>query len=463
MTRRTFSLLAGLVLLGACKDATGVPDLNNVSSSLIASGLNKSSVQLLTTGLLNQERTSLDSRYLVFSETMARDLYRIDPAENRFITELVGHAADPGGFVGGSVWTNFFVAIRAANTIIDNIKTAKDLSAGEQSAIIGLGQTVKAQAYYRALELRDSIGIAVDVNQDISKPPAPFVCKPNALAFISALLDSASTNLVAAGTAAFPVTLPSGFRLQGDYSTPSGYLAYNRGLKGKVELYRGLDRTKPNAASFATAITALNQAIGTLDKATLNNSIYYTYSTAPGETSNPLVDQNIHLNPSASDSIATGDLRAAKIVPGPPSSGSGVRSTANMLYTITSNATNRTRPLPVLKISELILLRAQARIETGDLAGATADINFVRQNDGGLAPYAAFTSKEDARSAVLYEKRYSLLFESAQRLVDLRAYSRLNATFLKKETGEDIFQTALPVPQSEVNARGGVVPTPTCN
>ena len=110
MMKRTVALIAALALFGACKDSTGVPDLNNVSSSLLQSGLNRSSVQLLTTGLLNADRGNLG---IVFPETMARDLYRLDSAEPRYITELIGLPADPGGFVGGGMWIGYYTEILA--------------------------------------------------------------------------------------------------------------------------------------------------------------------------------------------------------------------------------------------------------------------------------------------------------------------------------------------------------------
>ncbi|MEO7368648.1 MAG: hypothetical protein ABIZ36_11865, partial [Gemmatimonadaceae bacterium] len=67
-----------------------------------------------------------------------------------------------------------------------------------------------------------------------------------------------------------------------------------------------------------------------------------------------------------------------------------------------------------------------------------------------------------AISAILREKRYSLLFESAHRLVDLRAYGRLNETFFVKELKGDVFVKALPQPQNEADQRGGVL-TVVCN
>jgi hypothetical protein len=110
----------------------------------------------------------------------------------------------------------------------------------------------------------------------------------------------------------------------------------------------------------------------------------------------------------------------------------------------------------------MILLRAQAEIESGQMAAATADVNFVRTNEGGLAPLPTFASVAAGRAAVLYEKRYTMLFESAHRLVDLRAYGEYNSTFLTQEIAADIFQSALPIPQTEINGRGGVQPTVTC-
>ncbi len=461
MIKRTVALIAGLTLFAACKDSTGVPDLNNVSSSLLQSGLNASSVQLLVTGLLNSDRGNLG---IVFPETMARDMYRLDSAEPRFITELVGLPADPGGFVGGGMWTGYYSEIRAANNLIDNIGTAKDLSSAEQAGVKGLAQTFKALAYYRTLEMRDSIGIPIDVDHDINSPPAPFVCKPNALDYILALLDSAYTNLQTAGSTAFPVSLPGGFSYAGDYTSPAAFAAWNRGLAGKVAFYRGMDHSKPSPASFATAVTDLTTAIGPLDPSTLNNSVYYTYSTAPGDATNPIVDAAIHLNPMAADSIEPGDLRAVEITPrSVAATGQGVTTSFDYTYAVPSIQGNLTRPMPILTKAELVLLRAQAEIQQNNLAAATTDINFVRTNQGGLPAYPTFTSQTDAINAVLYEKRYSLLFTGAQRFVDLRAYSRLNATYLRKETANDVFQTALPVPTREVDGRGGSIGTLTCN
>ncbi|GAC1458340.1 MAG: hypothetical protein PVSMB1_08200 [Gemmatimonadaceae bacterium] len=474
MTKRFAALLSGLALLGACKDSTGVPDLNNVTTESIAGGLTRVSTQTLITGLLDRERANAGSFSVVFAETMARDIYRLDPAEARFISELLRVPPDPGGFLGGGAFIQYFIGIRTANTILNGIDAAPDLSAAEKSATKGFVNTIKALQYYNALELRDSLGLPTDLNHPATDPPAPFRCKPNVLAFISALLDEAYGQLTATGVSAFPFILPSGFTsVGGDFSSPAQFAKFNRGLAGRTELYRGLDHQKPDPAAFNRAITALNLSfLSTADAtpAALAAGVYAQYSLAPGETSNGLADGNIYLNPSVVDpnygGLQPGDLRVSKIKTIPSKSLNGVKTTYASPLT-SSNATNKVRPNPILKNAELILLRAQAYIEKGtapDLVAAQSDINFVRAVDGGsaLSPVPPFLTQDDARTAVLYEKRFSLLLEGAQRIVDLRAYSRNNATYLKQEFPTDAFTSALPIPNDEVKARGGGVITPVC-
>ncbi|HUQ20324.1 MAG TPA: hypothetical protein VM099_11990 [Gemmatimonadaceae bacterium] len=461
MRKYIAALIAGVALIGACKDSTAVPDFNNPDYlDLLGKPLTKPTLQNLITGYHDAQRASLGvapASYIVFAETMARDAYRTDASESRYINEFLNGTPDPGAFSGSSNWTTFYRDIRAANTLLDVIPTlpaSEGVSAAQQTATIGMVQTMKAIDYYKALEYRDTVGIALDVNHALGEPLAPLVCKPKALAFISALLDTGYTNLLAGGSS-FPVTLPPGFA---GFNTPGKFALFNRGWKGKVELYRALDHQAPTgAAGFTAAINAINASfINTTDPAQIGNGVYFTFSTAPGDTPNQLIDSNLHLNPQISDSLQPGDLRGSKIVTLAKSS-----TIQGVTYKANFNATQLS-PIAYLKNEELILLRAQAKVGLGDLAGALADVNFVRAAAGGLAPLPAFANATAAIDAILREKRYSLLMESAHRLVDLRAYGRLNNTFFKKELGGDIFLKALPIPQNEADQRGGVL-TVTCN
>ncbi|MEP6858144.1 MAG: hypothetical protein ABI994_07130 [Gemmatimonadales bacterium] len=458
--------LAGITLaIGACKDSTSVPDLNNPSISSVGGALTPGNLQLLVTGILDWQRRSIDYPFFVFPGTMARDVWRLDNSESRFITETLETKPSPGGFLARG-YTLYYANVRAENNLLDAVPRAtSEFTAGDKAAINGFVKTLKAQDIYRVLETRDTLGLPVDVLDPAVV--APIVCKPAVLTYLSALLDEAYTDLqaaVAGGTTEFPATLPTGWTgIGGDYSLIANQIKYNRGLKGKIEVYRGL---LGNAASFVAARTALDIALagdpGTA--ASLAGGPYYQFSTLSGERDNPLFDTRIHFTPSVYDSLQAGDKRISKIVvQSTPATitidGVTFSTRYDPAVSVTSNAVNQTRPIPILKNEELYLLRAQAKIGSGDLPGAAADISVVRTVSGGLLPYATFATANAAINAVLYEKRYSLLTDGPQRLVDLRAYGRLNATSfppgqLSPYAG-DPFNFVLPYPQAEIDAHGG--------
>ena len=465
MKKHIIALACLTVAIGACKDSTSVPDLNNPSVSSVGGALNPGNLQILLTGALNQERQALDFPFYVFPATMARDVWRLDNSESRFLTETLEVAPSPGGFLARG-FSTYYTAIKAENNLLDAVPNATaDFSAGDKAAITGFVRTLKANDFYRLLETRDTLGLPVAVQDP--NVLAPILCKPKVLDYLAALLDSAYTDLQAAqagGTTTFPAKLPAGWTaIGGDYSQISNMIKYNRGLKGKVSLYRGL--AGGPASSYTDAIAALDIALagdpGTT--ASLAQGPYYQFSTLSGEVANPLFDSRIHFVPSVFDSLQAGDLRASKIITQATAAtltadGVAFSTRYDPAVTVTSNSANQTRPIPILKNEELYLLRAQAKIENNDLLGAAADANVVRTVSGGLTP-TVFTSKADAINKILYEKRYSLLTDGGQRLADLRAYGRLNATSFPPGQSSpfagDPFNYALPYQQAEIDARKG--------
>lgn len=478
-TRRLTLAAAGALALSgaACKDPTSVPELNNIPSSVIEGNLTATTTRLLTLGLINRDRDIASFRYIVFAETLARDVYNIDPSESRFITQLLGNVIDPAGFIGQSGgYTEAFNAVRAADLLISKIGTASDLTAEQQSGVKGIAYTFKALALYRALELRGTYGIpVVNVDPGVSGAAlvsgAPIKCEASALATISATLDTGATALASAGTSFLSGLLPAGFTSNGNFNTPAAFLQFNRGLKGRAEFYRGL-RTG-DATAFTNAITALNASF--LDTtAPTTNGVYFTFASAP-DTFNPLAVPTIALNPTITTAAAgagafgqsqvlqAGDARgAAKVAVGATRTRSGV--TTNLFSPIaTATPSNLVRPIPLLRNAELILLRAQAEIELGQFQAATDDMNVVRVKEGGLAPYALTTDKATAIQRVLYEKRFSLLLEGAQRLVDLRTYGLLNTANLgASPRAADVYNQQLPTPQFELDQRQQTLTQAVC-
>src|SRR5262249_19168230 len=150
------------------------------------------------------------------------------------------------------------------------------------------------------------------------------------------------------------VTLPSGYKTNGDYTQTANLALLNRGLAGEVLVMRGLDHQAPCTSCFATAITALNTALAgpgaSPTAAQLNQGPYYEYNpSAPESFSNPLVDNHIYLTDNFVNSIAAGDKRSSKIVKASATSAqvSGLSLTFRSPVTDPTITSNLTRPIPI--------------------------------------------------------------------------------------------------------------------
>jgi hypothetical protein len=454
--------------ISACKDNPVANPIDAPTVDALAGGLTRTSLLQLTIGALAQDRTTTnDIQFAIEGGILGRDVYRIDASEPRYVTETLGGNPDPGSFAGGRGFAGYYTAIRAENTILQALSTAPTsiFTTNEINAMRGFIRTMKATEYWRLIETRDTVG--VPIQSDDPSAVTDVRCKEAVLAYIAALLDSANADFTAAGASTkLPVKLPSGFTAYGrDYSTVANLILFNRGWKGKVDFYRGLDRKAYTASLFPTAISELTQALGgaapgAVPKADFVKGVYYNFVPGGSENQpNVISDAKVGLNPLVADSVQPGDTRASKIVSRPLLSGNGISTTITYTGAVASTA-NQALPLAILRDEELVLLRAQAYIEAGQLLNALADINDVRTNYG-LAPLAPFADKQSAIDAVLYEKRYSLLFEGWSRTDDLREYGRLNSTYLRKELPSDPYNAALPLPRAELDARG-VTTNPAC-
>jgi starch-binding outer membrane protein, SusD/RagB family len=101
----------------------------------------------------------------------------------------------------------------------------------------------------------------------------------------------------------------------------------------------------------------------------------------------------------------------------------------------------------LLRLADIILLKAEAQNETGDLSGAVATLNEVRTRVG-LADISA-ASKEDMRSKILKERRLELAFE-AQRWDDLVRFGVIvdvmnNLTEVKYTCGDGTPSAPVPI------------------
>jgi hypothetical protein len=472
-TIRFLAAAVTAVTLAACSEPL-VPNLNNPTEEELNTITDRSQIQSLATGLLDSDRQT-QFNYVFFPEMIARDILRLDNSDPRYIEGLLGAPADvsPSGFLGSGVWAGPYATIRGANLFITGIKNAgpitpAPLSDKEKSAAIGFAQTLKALEYLRLIELRDDNGIPVTTGGDAL---APIRCKPAVYAAISALLDSAITDLTSAGPTAVPFTMPAGwaaFSIADAAGTHKDLLGLAEAYKAKVEMYRGFlplnsggATAAPAAANLQAARDALTlsfyDSVGT--RAGLDVGVYHTYSTGAGETVNPFSDKSVNY---ANMKVITegaepGDLRVlAKVDTSPTIALKSLQGDSSR-YQL-KQPSLPTDPIAVLRNEELVLMRAEVLWGLNRDAEAVALINLVRQAAGLPAKALTdFATHGDVLRGILKEVRYSMLFESNKRWVDYRMFGIIGE--LGQEVGNDPIPR-LPIPQAEADARNNVL---TCS
>lgn len=438
-----------LIIAASCTDST-VPDFNN--PELPPAIPNQAQLQAQASGLIAGDREQ-HAFFILVLETMGRDAYRIDGADPRYIQQPLGQFS-PGAFLVDFTWNSTYRTIRAAQLLAKGVENSSAFTAQEKSGAAGFARTMQGLEYIHLLDTRDSLGVPIPTGEDAI---APVSCKPKVLAYTIALLDSAATNLQAAGAASFPFTLPPGFS---GFTTPASLLKFNRALAAKVHIYNGFagfhTNQAVNAAELNAAITALDASFQSMNPADFRTGVYHSYSTASGDLQNANVDRSvIRANPKVLAEADAGDRRLSKILKD-PSFTKALPDSSAVSDIVFQNIVSPTTPLPIIIDEEVILLRAEALWGLGRDAEALVIVNNVRVNSGGLAARSAgsFATRLDLLREILKQKRYSLLFESVSRLVDYRMfglYAEMGKELRPPVSGPQV----IPFPSAEENARNG--------
>jgi hypothetical protein len=469
--RTTYIALAlGALAIGGCS-LPNDPNLNAPNVSEYSTITNLAQVQALATGVLRGDRI-VSEQEIYFGEIVGRDAYILTASEFRYETELLGPppGIDPAGFIGARMWP--YGTIRLANIGYRGVSAAAlapvgPLDAAGKAGTLGYLQTLKALEYLRIVELRDTAGAPIVTDTNPLGPLAPLSCKHDVLNYIAALLDSGATNLTAAGGSGFSFVVPVGLA---GFDTPATFRTFNRGLAAKVQVYlafrnyatpAGVITGTIDAPALGLAQTAL--AASFMDTTqSLDLGPAHTYSTNTGDATNSLFDTDTSgttylANPRDSAEADPGDARVArKIRVSNPRSVQG--ATSHFVFTLYLSPT---APTKILTNKELILLQAEVNwgLGLGNYPAALALARFIRRTDGNLTTdTTTVTNSASVLNRILYEKRFSLLWQSADRFLDARQFGKLNGN--NPPTGIGLERTyppvySWPIPQAEQNARSG--------
>ena len=447
-THRVLAVLVSLTLAAGCKDLN-VPDLNNGDLNDLQLNPTAGAVNTLAHGLLYGTRQGIaaPNGYVSLLGILGRESYNFDAADPRFVTEMLIGPLDGGSpAFGGNLWAAPYANIRSANILLNALDQVVGLSDEELAGLRGFAQTIQALDYLNVISTRDDLGAPIDVDRDAVGDPAPIATKAEVFTYIVTLLDDADTELGNAGSG-FSFSLTTGFA---GFDTPATFRQFNRALRARVAAY---------LADWNGVLTALGGSFVSTT-ASLDLGVYHVFSTGSGDVTNGLYD------PSAADLLGHPSLTtdAQQQAGGAPdaryTSKTFVLGASKTVQGITTDLGfqmygSPAASVPIIRNEELILLRAEANLGLNQDATALTDINEIRTTSGGLTAIVPGTwialSDTEQLDELLYNRRYSLLFEGGHRWIDMRRYGRL-AQLPLALASHNLF-TSFPFPIGECLAR----------
>ncbi len=389
--------------------------------------LENAPVSTLVTGALAGMRVDY-AIYLRTVSIVGREAYYFEPADPRYTGEIMRANPDPGGFLLNRPWTARYQVVANCRFILEK---AQQTSGETQAGLEGFAKTIMAYQLLLNLNYLDENGIKLDYSGDIN---APFATKAEAFAYIENLLDEAYTALGNAGSS-FSFTLSSGFA---GFDTPATFRQFNRALMARVKLYQG---------KYQEALTALQNSFVDAS-APMDKGVYLVYGTGLGDQVNEIYEDpqadfvKLMAHPSFETDAEAGDQRFATKVYKRSVATQFDNLTSDLAVTITSSDVD---PLPIIRNEELLLIRAEANIQLGNLSAAQADINAVRAAAGLGA--VTLSDQTSAFNQLVYERRYSLFLEG-HRWVDMRRWGKLDE--LPLDRPDDAVLQYMPRPETEV-------------
>lgn len=349
-------------------------------------------------------------------------------------------------------WNNAYSQIYAANAVIEGVAGSKKLQQADKDRLTGQAKFARAYIYLYLCELWGDvpyvIGTDYKFNSTVNRLPLHEIYSKiiEDLQEASALLPKEYSN---------PAR-----------TLPNSYAA--KALLARVYLYQG---DWVNADSYATMIinnTAMYPWVTELNEVFLKESTTTIWQYAPRSATRNTDDGTtfifnsgppltVALTKDLVDAFESGDQRRFKWIR------SIVKGTSTWYHAykykkLGTNAT-QTEFTIVLRLAEMYLIRAEARVQQEALAPAREDLNKIR-NTAGLENTTA-TSKEEILEAILRERRAEFFTEFGHRFMDLKRLGVLDRELTDKKASWQSTDRLLPIPQRELNLNPNLEPQNT--
>ena len=406
-------------------------------------------------GAYNQmQNTDWYGRYVpLVSDVMGEDVKQNASANRaKEWAEYNGSSVD---FIPDDIWEELYEGVNIVNSIINAEFTPPTALQAEYNQIIGEAHAIRALAYFDLVKMYAQ---HYTFTADASHPGVPLV-------FESDVTNRPARNTVAEVYAQIISDFQQAITLM--TIDPSNAGTFSReaaqALLSRVYLYME-DYT--NAEAMATAV--INSG-----KFNLVDNASYPMQFFDGNTSEAILEMVFTLtdNPGSDhlggmykatgygdylpaqdllDLMADGDIRKTMFLEDPQLG--GIYGTIRVDKFPSSGSNIATDNIPVIRLSEVYLNRAEARAKLNNDAGAQTDLDMIRQR-GNPAATAATATGQALIDEILTERRIELSFEG-HRIHDLarnkQDLTRVDCTSPTCTVSYPSDRYILPIPDAEI-------------
>ena len=334
---------------------------------------------------------------------------------------------------GHEYWANIYPYIYSCNAAIEGLNSSSSLTAAVKQQLIGEASFMRAFFYFYLVNLYGDVAMPLSsnykANAALGRIPKGQVYQQIIIDlqqaenylnvnYLDATLLNSTTERVRPTKWAANALLARVYLYMGNWAsaqTQADSVITNTSLFGLLPLNQ----------VFLRAGSGVNEAIWQLQPVNVGwNTEDAKAFIVP--TSGPGTGLNIgaYLSDTLLNSFEASDQRRSQWVDSTIVEG----TTFYYPYKYTVNTYNAavTEYLMLLRLGELYLIRAEAKAQLGDIAGAASDLNAIRSRAGLGATSAA--NQADLLAAIAHERQVELFAELGHRWLDLKRTGSIDAT-----------------------------------
>ena len=447
--------LASLLAAGSCRKLLQVPTPQDEISAgeVFSSDSNAlSALSGMYIQIMNNPQSLLNGGMSLYGGLSSDELNNTMP--NAFIDEFRLDSLTAANLLCSNLYTGAYNTIYTANSMLAALQGANGVSPNMGSELQGEAEFVRALVYFYLVNLYGGVPLVTTTDFTVSSVQPQASVDDVYKQIVTDLQDAEGRLSVRyISDSAYP-----GARTRPNQAAATALLA-------RVWLYEGQWGRAELAADTVIAnpryqlVTDLNQVfLATSPEAIWQlQPVYNNLATAEGNLFIPRsgAKPGYTLTPELLASWEPGDLRRAAWT-------DSVVSPAVYVYPYKYKEASNNPPNSeyeiVLRLAEMYLIRAEARAEQGNTAGAAADLNIVRQR-AGLPPTTA-TDPAVLLAAILHERQIEFFAEWGHRWLDLKRTGAVTSVLSAEKSHWDVTDALYPIPANELTENPKLVQNP---